>query len=139
MMRPPFQEWLAELEGEESPELWCFSHGGADRGSFEEWVGFLRRAVRARAKLAHPDGVLTSYAWHDEQASQLRFATARCDREHLPFGCTVVLVDDPSEVVAAWLRDPGYIPWSDLKEVGPEDEAVEPEPYVLRVWAQEHR
>lgn len=138
-MKEKFSAWLDELVEESKPEVWCISKGafGKDEPSIAEWVEFVNQAFEARASMIPKGATWTSYLWHDEQASQLRFASSPCDPDNLPFSATVELLDGPEMIVASWLRDDDHIPWSDLEDVDFEPpESVESS--SVRVWALRH-
>lgn len=104
-------------------------------------LAFLQSAIAIRRDqaLSQPVRPVTFYAWHDEMAGQLRFSTACCTRDTLPFGAQVTLVETPSEMVAAFLRSPyrDGISWNELEECTQEE--AEPasvrDAFMLRVWA----
>lgn len=95
--------------------------------------------IRRELAEAQPVRPVTFYAWHDEMAGQLRFSTACCVISALPFGAKVRIVQDPQEIVTAFVRSPyrDGIPLSELKIV-PDDpstaSALDDTP-ILCVWA----
>lgn len=149
-MGPLLQSWLDELQSDGlhlAPEaaaganenLWCISVASDQRIAAPDLVAFLRSAVAIRRELAsrQPVRPVTFYAWHDEMAGQLRFSTACCTLDTLPFRAKVVLVDDASEIVAAFGRGRyrAGIPLDELEEsTAPRTNAP---PFALEVWAVE--
>jgi hypothetical protein len=92
-------------------------------------IAAVRAVTEARRTRVLHEGVdwpTTFYAWHDEQAGQLRLSTASCTPASLPFGAEVRL-DTLQDVVHDWLRTG--------TDVGSNPEAAEPPPYVLPVFA----
>jgi hypothetical protein len=121
--------------------LWCISLPSTEPVTAGEVLAFLRSALDIRRELVAAQSVapVTFYAWHDEMAGQLRFSTARCTRDALPFAAKVQLVDEPDEIVGAFFRS-SYrdgIPWTELEEVPFEGEVVSASAgaLCLSVWA----
>lgn len=138
-MNKKFSAWLDELVDESEPEVWCISRGafGKEEPSVAEWVEFVKQAFAVREGMT-PEGELwTSYLWHDEQASQLRFASSPCDPDNLPFGAVVELIDGPEMIIASWLRNDDHIPWEDLEEMKFES-PESADDFSVRVWAWPH-
>jgi hypothetical protein len=116
----------------------------SDPVTASELVEFLRAAMAIRGELVALQSVrpVSFYAWYDEMAGQLRFSTACCTKNTLPFGATLALLDDPNEIAEA-IAQSSYrdgIPWNELREE-PFD-ADDDHPSVLdagdlRVWAVE--
>ena len=132
-----FSNWYQQLELETEDELWCISRDSTPdfSSSLFEWTSFLRRAAEIRGQKAPANRPRTTYAWHDEQACQLRFATANCCPNDLPFRCRVELQETPDSIVASWLRAADHIAWNHL-EVADQDQSESPlESRTLRVWA----
>ena len=135
--------YLAEEPGSGAREnLWCISLPEELGLQESDLVEFLYRAMEVRRNLAKAQPVrpATFYAWHDDMAGQLRFSTAHCNNDNLPFGAATVLVADPDEIVREFLDSPYLhgIPWEELKEV-PYDEPEEslPQPPPFAVWSVE--
>lgn len=132
-----FSQWYRELEQETEDELWCISLNCTPdfSTSISEWTSFLRRVAEIRSRKASGKGARTTYAWHDEQACQLRLATAECNIDQLPFRCKVDLQESPDSIVVSWLSAPDHIPWDALEEADQceleDGSGVRP----LRVWA----
>lgn len=129
-MKPLFQEWLDELRADglklsaepgagASQNLWCVSLPSTEAITVQDLLEFLESAMAIRRELVSSQSVrpVAFYAWHDEIAGQLRFSTASCTRETLPFRTKVRLVDDPREVVTALLqsRYRDGIPWNEFE------------------------
>ena len=92
----------------------------------EEMIAFLHRvrAIRGEQRRSVDCAMATFYAWHDQQAMQLRLSVAPCGLGELPFGCVLALVDGPEAIVNGFMTD--AVEWS-------EDERSLPPP--LQVWA----
>lgn len=149
-MEALLQSWLDELRSDglhlaaedfagANENLWCISVSADQPIAGADLLAFLRDAVVIRRDVAARQRVrpVTFYAWHDEMAGQLRFSTARCTRDTLPFHAKVVLVDDPSAIVAAFARSVYRvgIPLNELQ-----DSTLAPArntPFTLEVWAVE--
>ena len=144
------EDWLSELSAkhlvlgldssvEAQNNLWYGSVPLVERQvTASEVVGFLHEAVallRAKVqRLGVPDAQI--YAWHDEMAGQLRISVARCQRNALPFGCEVVVLDDPNVVAESFCRHPnGTIPWQELVSDADVDVSQPAERMRLAVWA----
>ena len=136
-----FTEWYDELKSEDISEPWCISHEATPDFTYDpdEWVTFLNAAFKIRQERTPDDAVYTTYAWFDEQASQLRFATTQCEIDSLPFGCEVELIDSPIPVISAWLTSPDHIPMEELHEVDDDDDSETAEVHPLQVWAIRHK
>lgn len=132
--------WLIELEQEDSFETWQISAGCSEdfTNDVGQWAEFVKAAFDIRQSKVPRDPVHSSYLWHDEQASQLRFATSPCDQHNLPFGCTVRLVARPEPIISSWLAGPEFIRVDDLIEVPSGQEIEDPPEYVLPVWVCQH-
>lgn len=83
------------------------------------------------------------YAWHDEQAGQLRMSAAPiASASELPFGRNVMVVDDPSIIATDALANEYAhgIPFSELSDASEAgdlaDNAPEPSLEPLRVYAR---
>ena len=138
-MNKIFREWLDEIEAESDPEVWAISPDQTKISPrrIADLVAFVSSAFEIRGRRCRTGEVLTSYLWHDIQAGQLRFATDTCSPDKLPFDAKVRLVEEPEIIIAAWLRDDGFIKWGDLEES--DFESPEPDvPYELNVWAVQH-
>lgn len=144
-------KWLEELRNESlafpsdplggaSANMWCLSFPPEDTLVAGDLVEFLVdvAAVRRELVAAHNADPVTFYAWHDEVAGQLRFSTARCSPDSLPFGYRVRLVDDPAEIVEDFLASPyrDGIPWTDVDDESDSAEVARNEQGHLMVWAQ---
>lgn len=131
-MHLELQSWLDELQADgiflsDEPaagareNLWCISLPTELGLEVSEWVDFLQRAVEIRRTLAElqPVRPVTFYVWHDEVAGQLRFSTAHCTRNNLPFGAGTALVEHPEEIIREFVDSPyvNGIPWTELKEI----------------------
>jgi len=154
-MKPLFRTWLEELRADGlhlSPEpgdganqnLWCISLPSSEPVTTAELVEFLRASMAVRAELVALQSVrpVSFYAWLDEMAGQLRFSTACCTRNTLPFGARPALLDDPNELAEAFARSPyrDGIPWSELREGRREafaDDRSVLDAGELKVWALE--
>ena len=136
-MHLTFETWLGELQTESEYEEWCISDPEAVSNSPQDWCVFLTTAFEIRSARWGTD--LTSYAWHDEMASQLRFNTGPYSPETLPFGRSVRLVDSPLEIIQSWMGTSSHIPWEDLEI---EEEELSSSEVLTRdqltVWAVEH-
>ena len=80
------------------------------------------------------------YAWHDEQAGQLRVCAAPAtSAAELPFGCRLDVRSSPTPVSEKFLASPYLdgIPLSELTPVAFKDVPVEQPVYVLTVFARE--
>ncbi len=132
-----YSDWYRELEQETDEEVWCISLNCTRdfSTSISEWSEFLRRAAEIRGRKGNGKKPRTSYAWYDEQASQLRFATAHCEPSELPFGCKVELQDSPDSIIAVWLSGPDHIPLGQLTEAHGDEADGEHEFPPLQVWA----
>ena len=132
-----FSDWYRELENETEDELWCISLNCTRdfSTSVSEWTWFLRRVAEIRSRMTKGNEPRTTYAWHDEQECQLRFATANCDPNELPFGCKFDLQRSPDSIVTSWLNATDCIPSDQLEETDQgECEGLCDIP-PLRVWA----
>ncbi len=153
-MNAELEQWLAEVRADglvladevfagAQENLWCISWPSTKRIESGELVAFLLAAASIRRELAAAQSVspTTFYAWHDVQAGQLRFSTARCTSEHLPFGAPVVLAEDPSDIIRDFSSSPyrDGIPSAEFEPSQGSGEPVEEtssEAGVVRVWAQ---
>lgn len=92
-----------------------------------------RRALAASA----PEHTMTFYAWHDEQAGQLRLSTRSCREYELPFGVIVDTAASLGDVVVSFLASQyvGEIPRDELSLVPGGEDGVGPSP-VLQVFAE---
>ena len=153
-MRSLLRGWLDELRADglhlsqESGDgavqnLWCMSLPTSEPVTASDLLAFLESAMVIRRELAQSQPVrpVTFYAWHDEMVGQLRFSTACCTRTTLPFRAEVRVVDEPDEIIAAWISSPyrDGIPCTELEEVNPEADGPLPEasPRCVTVWAAE--
>jgi hypothetical protein len=150
-VKPLFQEWLDELRADglklsaefgagASQNLWSVSLPSTEAIAVQDVLEFLKSAMAIRRELASLQSVrpVAFYAWHDEMAGQLRFSTACCTRERLPFRAKVQLVDDPLEVVTAFLQSPyrDEIPWNEFENSTRKDPTDASSDKVdLKVWA----
>ena len=154
-MRALFRTWLEELRADglhlsdkrgdgANQNLWCVLLPSTDTVSAPEIVEFLREAMTIRGQLVALQSVrpVSFYAWYDEMAGQLRFSTACCTRNTLPFGAALALLDDPNEIAEAFAQSQyrDGIPSSELRE-RPFDAADDQLPGLgacdLKVWAIE--
>ena len=116
-MNAELEQWLSELrsDGVEFPDdtvggananMWSISVPLAGTVREDDLTAFVLAAAAIRQELvaAHGAAPVTFYAWHDEIAGQLRFSTARCAPESLPFAAPVGLVEHPAEIVQCFLR-----------------------------------
>jgi hypothetical protein len=155
VMNAELEQWLAELRVEDlvfaddsggaNKNLWTISIPRLSSFGVGELVGFLLEAAAIRRELVKAQALqpITFYVWHDEMAGQLRFSTAVCTRESLPFGAAVCLVEHPAEIVRACTDSPyrDGIPWTELELSSPVDasdfEAQSPrESKPVTVWAE---
>lgn len=101
----------------------------------EEVVRFLDAAIEVRrGQVGQGVRPVTFYAWHDEQAMQLRFSVVRCTPVTLPFGARVEIVPDVRSIVRAFLAGDECIAWNELDG----SHRVPPGPrmpHTVRVWA----
>ena len=154
-VRPLFRTWLNELRADglqlsaqrgdgANHNLWCLSLPSSDPVTAPEVVEFLRAAMAIRAELVALQSVRPAsfYAWYDKMAGELRLSTACCTKSTLPFGATLVLLDDPNEIAEAFAQS-SYrdgIPWSELRDE-PLDATADHlsvlDAVDLRVWAVE--
>lgn len=131
-----FSDWYRDLESQSDGRVWCISLNCVPDFSTDvsDWVAFLQQVAAIRYRVLAGTGPQTTYAWHDEQACQLRFATANCEPDKLPFACKVDLQESPDAIVASWLNSPDCIPWDQLKDIDDNNcEDVLNIP-ALRVW-----
>ena len=152
-MNAELQQWLSELQtdgvvfadahGGANANLWSISLPSTSALSADDLAAFVLAAAVIRAELAAVQGIapITFYAWHDEMAGQLRFSTARCTPDALPFSTAVQLVEGPVEIVQRFLSSPyrDGLPWSTMRVGGEQKEGVakEEREEVLRVWAKQ--
>jgi len=150
-VKPLLQEWLDELRADglklstepgagANQNLWCVSLPSTEAIAVRDVLEFLQSAMAVRRELAsvQPVRPVAFYAWHDEMAGQLRFSTACCTRNTLPFRAKVRLVDDPVEIVTAFLQSPyrDGVPWNELEDSNGNGVADAPAEEVdLKVWA----
>lgn len=149
-MNPLLQTWLTELRADglfvsgepgagANQNLWCISLPSNEQIPAGDVLAFLRSALDIRRELVFARSLapVTFYAWHDEMAGQLRFSTACCSRDALPFAAAVQLVDEPDELVGAFLRSPyrDGIPWTEMEEAPPDGNEVTAHTKCLKVWA----
>ncbi|MEM9879192.1 MAG: hypothetical protein AAF862_07925 [Pseudomonadota bacterium] len=82
---------------------------------------FIHAAMKAYAlKLSGASSKIYFYAWHDAMAGQLRTGAVPATRaEELPFGCRLLVVDNPTPVSVELLNSAYLdgIPWSELEDV----------------------
>lgn len=132
-----FSNWYREIEDETEDQVWCISLDCCPDFSraVSEWALFLNQVAEIRGRRVQGSGKRTTYAWHDEHACQLRFATANCDPRELPFSCKVALQDSPDSIIESWLNGANHIPWDQLRDLAPNDFEDEQAPFTLRVWA----
>lgn len=87
----------------------------------------------------HKNIKMIFYAWYDEQDGHLCFSLVQDKYEKLPFGCIVNKVDKLEAIIQHYFDDdtPGFIPWSELKEINiTEEQELEDRPkYLLDVWS----
>lgn len=135
-----YTAWYREIQDEKYPEVWVISVGCTPdfSTSVADWRDFLINVVRLRTARWPDRQPMTTYAWHDEQACQLRFASDDCTPEDVPFGCKIELVDSPDGIIASWLAEPSFIPWQELSLEDPDAEIVEIQRPPLKVWAVQH-
>jgi hypothetical protein len=155
-MNADLQQWLSELRHDGI--VFAGDHGGADANLWsislpstsaipaDDLATFVLAAAAVRAELVALQGIapVTFYAWHDEMAGQLRFSTARCTSDSLPFSAAIQLVDHPAEIVRCFLSSPyrDGLPWATLRAGAGGDQASEGRAHeehdddVLRVWAR---
>jgi hypothetical protein len=151
-VNPLLQAWLTELRADglflsdepgagANQNLWCISLPSSEQIPAGEVLAFLRSALHIRRELVASQSLapVTFYAWHDEMAGQLRFSTACCTRDALPFAAWVQLVDEPDEIIGAFLRSPyrDGIPWTEMEDAPPDGNGVtvHTNPLCLKVWA----
>jgi hypothetical protein len=123
--------------------LWCISSASDAPINARDLVALLHAALGVRREQVCALAVtpVTFYAWHDDMAGQLRLSTACCTPDTLPFGCAVVLVDHPGEIVAEVLQSPqrGGTPRTDLHDsntwLEPGERTATSPP--LKVWGVE--
>ncbi|MFO0914790.1 MAG: hypothetical protein U0795_17660 [Pirellulales bacterium] len=132
-----YSDWYRELEQETEDQVWCISlNCTADFStSIEEWTAFLRRVAEIRRQKRKSQGPVTTYTWYDDQACQLRFATAHCGPDELPFGCQVELQPSPDAIISSWLNAHDHIPWHDLEDAHNDESTNYESAPPLRVWA----
>ena len=152
-MNADLHQWLSELRtdgvvfadeyGGANANLWSISLPSTSAVSVDDLAAFVLAAAAIRAELVAVLDVapITFYAWHDEMAGQLRFSTALCTCESLPFAVGIQLVEHPEEVVRRFLSSPyrDGVPWSTMRTDGahsPDEVAEEAEGDVLQVWAK---
>lgn len=148
-MHAPFDTWLAELADAPIERLpaamavgnqlsFSVTFDEASALNVEDVIAFVdelfanKRRVAARAGLTG----LRMYAWHDEQAGQLRCSIANDDGHPLPFGCAVRRCPDLRIIVRAWLHSP-YLEGIPIAELTPTPSKTPPEidpAFQLDVW-----
>ncbi|MFI9359546.1 hypothetical protein ACIG5E_00555 [Kitasatospora sp. NPDC053057] len=141
--------WIAELadeplalEPDDRPvewetNTWWLAAEDEDRRALtvaEVVAAFERTAARLRERVRGLDhaGPATFYAWHDEQAGQLRCSTASVGPGELPFGGAYRPVEDLGPIVADYLADdePAVVQPSDVNP------GEEPELPPFPVWVR---
>jgi hypothetical protein len=101
--------------------------------AFEEAADALRDKVAA---IGHR-GPATFYVWHDGQAGQLRCSISSAPHDDLPLGNAYQVTGDLHAIVQEFLLDraPGAIHWGSLEPLPFPDNAPEPKPDAISVWA----
>ncbi|MFE3448934.1 hypothetical protein ACFXJ8_08335 [Nonomuraea sp. NPDC059194] len=96
--------------------------GGVDAGAVGEALTEAGEVLRVR--FASSGSPLTFYAWHDEQAGQLRLSMSRACPDALPFGGSYRPDTEPTAVAESISADvlPGVVLWEDLRSDSTEDE-----------------
>ncbi|MFF4775509.1 hypothetical protein [Microtetraspora fusca] len=127
----------------EANTLWIgLPDGGFDAGAVRAALIHVGAGLRERfgSREGPPAFPLTFYAWHDEQAGQLRMSMRSAPPDGLPFGARHRPVCEPDEVLASALADtsPGSVRWEELRpdDASPEtgDDAWPPFPvYVVAI------
>ena len=132
-MNVVLSNWLMEIRNESDLDVWYISKESVD-ASVPEWVEFLQEVSILR-KEKWGDELLT-YAWHDGQACQLRFASILNRDDELPFGGDMERVSDATEILSSWLSQPAHISWTELEGADASDsEGVEEKSLnKLKVW-----
>jgi len=97
--------------------MWCISLCSelAKIITLKNFSSFIERIIanrREQIKAITPATNMLFYIWFDEQASQLRFNIISNDGTGLPFKCKVILIDDYTPILKAFLEYPyhGGIP-----------------------------
>ncbi|MFE9169883.1 hypothetical protein ACFYNZ_10220 [Streptomyces kebangsaanensis] len=147
--------WIAEVADEPlvlepadrrvewETNTWSLGAADEDRSSLSatEVVAAFERtasAIRERIRGLGLPGAATFYVWHDEQAGQLRCSTGSVPPDALPFSGTYVASDDLGPIVEGFLADsePGFIGWSDLKDVQSHSEQTKTKSEItpFHVW-----
>lgn len=147
LMNSLLESWLSELR--ESPlqlgdsvgsgaleNLWTLAF--PKEVTEAEILEFLLHAHGIRlSQVVAGEGPVVFYVWHDAQAGQIRFSTARGTTDVLPFGARVQLVTDLEEIVRSYLRfdHRDGVPLEELEETEFVDPADVAGNDVVRDWA----
>lgn len=111
--------------------------------TFKDLHEFLTMLVH-NCKLQIPHGItpIIFYLWFDEQVGHLCFNIIDADKNALPFGCDVILVDTADDIFETFLNSKvreGMIPFDEIElldnDLFNEDDIMDP--YVLTVYAKD--
>lgn len=147
----PFDAWLRSVasavlvDGDDAPlgnmvtlSIDATRARATDPATVVDLVHRVARAYEAQVARRFPGVGFHFYAWHDEQAGQLRCSCVPGeDATCLPFRATLVLTDDPAVIARSWLGSPWLsgIPLAALTSVDDDDDDDERVPPPLDVWA----
>jgi hypothetical protein len=101
----------SDLSQEIHTNMWCISatQKECDETSREDIIGFINELInnrRTQVRNSPTKHGMIFYLWFDAQATQLGFNLISDFHEHLPFGCSIRLVDQPDSIVDAFLQSP---------------------------------
>lgn len=122
----------SELSQEIRTNMWCISATQKEcmETRKEDLISFINEVIsnrRNQVRNSYSQHGMIFYLWFDEQAIQLRFNLISDFHEHLPFECSMRLVDQPNSVIEAFLQFPYHdgIPMVELRGVDLDDVIAE--------------
>jgi hypothetical protein len=154
-MKTTFTKWLAKvaadqitvdssnIDKESHSNHWSFSISSAEAAVCDS-LGieqFITSVIDCRcASLLAQNAELKSmlfYCWHDEMASQIRFSMISASHDRMPFGGTIQIEPELSQITASFLHSLHHdgIPFSELVECD-FDTSPKESPRIQKVWTK---
>ncbi len=111
---------------------------GTDSSGLKQILTAIRENRKFQLKNSNLPVDLIYYSWFDEQAMQLRLCFINSNHKKLPFGCTLLKVDDEEIILQKFLEDDKEVlDWTEFtdSEDGEMEEGV-PTEFILPVFQQ---